>query len=635
MVRQLVRTKTVRVLLLVLLLLATAFGGYRASERSGLRHLHDDASHQLDLLAAAIDSEVTRHAHIPGAVGLNPEVIGLLRAAPGERAAHARAANRYLEQLNAHIDGLAVFVLDLRGTVIASSDWIYSDNVIGADFSYRPFFRAAAAGTPYRQYAHDSVRNEPGYFFAHPIRDEQQDWKVIGVAVVKSGIAGLERRWLKQDAPALIADGNGVVLVSSPPAWKYSTLKPLSGETMAEIRREQLDGQAFGATSLDIDVDAASDGSLVTFSGASALPPDLAHGSREFLALSRPLPETGWRLLVFSNLRPVRTQALTHAALAAAATASLLFCVLYLKQRRRVLKTRLEAQSLLELANQALERKVAERTADLSEVVDRLEAEVGERKRAEQTLRSAQDELVQAAKLAVLGQLATGITHELTQPLGALRTLSGNAAEFLRRGKAEVAQANLEIIGKLVDQMGGIIEPLKTFARKAPARSEPVDVGQVVLSALFLLDQRLRRDRVVVDNRCQVGAAIARCDQNRLQQVLVNLISNAADAMRDTPQRVLEIDAGILPDGRVSIRVSDSGPGFSEAERQRLFEPFFTTKPAGEGLGLGLAISQDIVREFGGELRAELRADLRAESTGAVFIIDLPAGNGEKNEQVA
>ncbi|MFZ2853821.1 MAG: ATP-binding protein [Rhodocyclaceae bacterium] len=630
---------------MLLLLLATAFGGYRASERSGLRHLRDDSRHQLDLLAAAIDSEVTRHAHIPGALGLNPEVIALLRLPLAERSASGRqeraaadkpgseqrVANRYLEQLNAHIDGLAVFVLDLRGIVVASSDSIYSDNVLGADFSYRPFFRAAAGGTPYRQYALDAVRNEPGYFFAHPIRDERQDWKVIGVAVVKSSIAGLERRWLSQDAPALIADGNGVVLVSSPPEWKYRTLKPLSGEVIADIRREQFDGQTlFGASSLDIDVDAAGDGSLVSFAGTNALPRDLAHGNRDFLALSRHLPETAWRLVVFSNLRPVRAQAFTHAALATAATACLLLGVLYVKQRRRVLKTRREAQALLEQANQALERNVAERTADLSEAVSRLEAEVFDRKRAEQTLRSAQDELVQAAKLAVLGQLATGITHELTQPLGALRTLSGNAAEFLRRGKVDIAQSNLEIIGKLVDQMGGIIGPLKTFARKAPARSEPVDVGEVVLSALFLLDQRLRSERVEVRNACAVGAVIACCDQNRLQQVLVNLLSNAADAMRESSSRVLEIDAAILPDGRVSIRVADSGPGFSEEERQRLFEPFFTTKPAGEGLGLGLAISQDIVREFGGELRAELRAELRGKSAGAVFVIDLPGSHEGK-----
>ena len=408
--RRVFQRRTLRILLVLSLILATAFGGYRASERSGLRHLRDDSRHQLDLLAAAIDSEVTRHAHIPGAVGLSPEVRSLLRAAPAEREGQQRPANRYLEQINAHIDGLAVFVLDMRGIVVALSDWIYSDNVLGADFSYRPFFRAAAIGTPYRQYAHDSVRNEAGYFFAHPIRDEQQDWRVIGVAVVKSGIAGLERRWLNQEAPALIADGNGVVLLSSPPEWKYRTLKPLSGETMADIRREQFDGRAlFGASSLDIDVESASEGALVSFAGANALPPGVANGNRDYLALSRHLPETAWRLLVFSNLRPVRAQALTHAALAAAATASLLLGVLYFKQRRRVLRTRREAQALLEQANQALERKVAERTADLSEAVSRLEAEVGERKRAEQTLRAAQDELVQAAKLAVLGQLATGI----------------------------------------------------------------------------------------------------------------------------------------------------------------------------------------------------------------------------------
>jgi two-component system C4-dicarboxylate transport sensor histidine kinase DctB len=263
---------------------------------------------------------------------------------------------------------------------------------------------------------------------------------------------------------------------------------------------------------------------------------------------------------------------------------------------------------------------VARRTQALTETNLRLQKEVVERQHAEATLRAAQDELVQAAKLAVLGQLATGITHELNQPLGAIRTLAGNALEFLRRGKSESTEKNLTIITRLADQMGAIITPLKTFARKSPAVPVRVDLGRAVGNARFLLEQKLQHSAVSVQNDCSPGRSFALCDQNRLEQVLVNLIGNAADAMRDQPRRSLSIAAAPDGDGAVLLTVADTGPGLPDEIRERLFEPFFTTKPAGEGLGLGLAISRDIVRDFGGDLEAG-----NTPEGGARFRLRLPA----------
>ena len=274
---------------------------------------------------------------------------------------------------------------------------------------------------------------------------------------------------------------------------------------------------------------------------------------------------------------------------------------------------------MLEKANQELERNVAARTVDLSEAVNRLEREVAERQRAEQTLRAAQDELVQAAKLAVLGQMATGITHELSQPLGAIRTLSANAVEFMRRGDAVTAEKNLGIVGQLAEQLGGIIGPLKTFARKSPAVPAAVDVAQAVDAALFLFEQRLRKQSVAVDRQFGANSWIAWCDGNRLQQVLVNLIGNAIDAMADEPVRRLTFSAERASSGQVALAVSDTGAGFTEAALEHLFEPFFTTKQPGEGLGLGLTISRDILRDFGGDLLAG-----PAPGGGARFVILLP-----------
>ena len=603
----------------LLLLLAVGLLTYRASERAGLSQMRAEASHQLDILAAAIDSEVTRHASIPSAVELNPDVLALLRA-PAERQDTLQpAANRFLQQLNDHLGGPAIFVLDTHGQVMASSDWIFSDNLLGSDVSYMPFFRSAVSGTPARHYAVDKVRHEPGYFFALPIRDEQQEWKVIGVAVVKSSLREIERRWLGQEAPALIVDSNGIVLLASPPEWRYATLQTQSRVALEQVSREQFAGQTVGAVSLDIALDGADEGVVVRLPKHLRDDMNPLPGARPYLALSRNLPGTAWRIVVFSDLRPVAVQAATHAALATAAIGCLLLGLLYLNQRRRLARGREEARAMLEKANQELERNVAARTADLSEAVKRLKSEVAERQRAEQTLRAAQDELVQAAKLAVLGQMATGITHELSQPLGAIRTLSANAVEFMHRGDLATAEKNLGIVGQLSEQMGGIITPLKTFARKSPAVPAAVDVAQAVDSALFLFEQRLRKQSVAVDRQIGANSWIAWCDRNRLQQVLVNLIGNAIDAMAGEPERRLTFSAERASSGQVALAVSDTGAGFTEAALEHLFEPFFTTKQPGEGLGLGLTISRDILRDFGGDLLAG-----PAPGGGARFVILLP-----------
>lgn len=603
----------------MLLLLGVALLTYRASESYGLRQMRLEASHQLDILASAIDSEVTRHASIPSAVELNPDVLALLRA-PAERQDILQpAANRFLQQLNDHLGGPAIFVLDTQGQVLASSDWIFSDNLLASDVSYMPFFSSAVKGTPARHYAIDKVRHEPGYFFALPIRDAQQEWKVVGVAVVKSSLREIERRWLGQEAPALIIDSNGIVLLASPPEWRYATLQTQAREDLERISSQQFAGQAVGRLSLDIALDGADEGIVVRLPKHLRSDMNPTPGARTYLALSRHLPAAAWRIVVFSDLRPVALQAATHAALATAAMGCLLLGLLYLNQRRRLARGREEARAMLEKVNHELERKVEARTVDLSEAVTRLESEVAERQRAEQTLRAAQDELVQAAKLAVLGQMATGITHELSQPLGAIRTLSANAVEFMRRGDAATAEKNLGIVGQLAEQMGGIITPLKTFARKSPAVPAAVDVAQAVDSALFLFEQRLRKQSVAVDRQIRPNSWVAWCDANRLQQVLVNLIGNAIDAMAGRPERRLSFAVEAAGAGRLALSVSDTGCGFSPRALEHLFEPFFTTKQPGEGLGLGLTISRDILRDFGGDLLAE-----PAPGGGARFIVLLP-----------
>lgn len=600
-----------------------ALPAYQYSAQRGMREARSQADHRLDLLASAVDSIIMRLEHIPATVDLNPDVVGLLKATASESGPLAARVNAYLAALNREVGALAVYVLDGSGTVVASSNAGGPDSIVGQNFSYRTYFRWALGGLVGRQFAEGGGgRVEPGYFVARPIRDAGD---IVGVAAVKIGLGELNDALVKLDAPALIADHNGVVIMSPVERWRYSALMPLSEAARAEAAEtRRYGGREIILFPARIDVRALPEAATVSLPGATAPPSGPAS---EHMVLVRALPRTGWWLVQFSDLQPVREQAREHALLGVTASGLLLMLAVFLVQRRRILRQRLENQAMLERANAELEHTVALRTQDLSAANDRLRKEMAEREQAERTLREAQDELVQAAKLAVLGQLATGITHELTQPLGAIRTLAGNAAEFIRRGATDKADRNLEIVNRLADQMGAMVAQLKTFARKSPARPADVRLAAAVRNALLLVEHKLQKGAVEVSVSVPDTARV-HCDPIRLEQILVNLCANAADAMAGRPDSRLTIAVEGDAHWPRALTVTDNGPGLPEAVRERLFEPFFTTKPPGDGLGLGLAISRDIAREFGGELSAA-----NAPTGGAGFRIDLPdAPAGECTE---
>lgn len=626
------------VLLALLTVLAAGWSGFVLSERHGLALLRDDADHRLDLFASAAQGAIRRLEHIPATIQLNREVQALLLEP--HHALRVSAANSYLRRLNAHLGSLAVFVLDERGIVVAtSSDQTGDDSQLGEDLSFRPYFQEALSGQVGRHFAIGARTHQPGYFVSHPIRDGA---RVVGVATIKISLEPIEQMWEMLGAPALLADTNRVVILSSRPEWRYTTLSDPTLEQRVEMQITRLyDEQPLPRFPVPLRlVDAeggeGGEGDVDSEEVDGVLPPGLLpaeDGQRpartSALVLGRTLDGMDWRLMIFPDLRVVRNQAVLHSMLSAVAVGFVLLLTLFLNQRRRSMREKLEAKQLLERANAELEHKVARRTRALTDTNARLRREIAEREQAERTLREAHDELVHAGKMAALGQLATGITHELAQPLGAIRTLAGNAVEFQRRGDQKAVSGNLGIITRLADQMGQIIQPLKGFARKSAAVPAATDVAHAVANALFLYDQRLRREGVEVRNLCVPGEVVAWCDPNRLEQVLINLIGNAADAMKDSPVRRLLISAGpdaAARDGEPPLRldVVDSGPGVPESVRARLFEPFFTTKEAGVGLGLGLAISRDIVREFHGELEAS-----NCSEGGACFTLRLPLPPGE------
>ncbi len=580
---------------------------YTASLRQGTEVLRRESNHQLELFAAAAEGVIKRQESIPATLQLSPEVLALLREP--QSPARIEAAALYLRRLNAHLGSLELFVQNQQGQVLASSE----PGLRGEDLSFRPYFLEALAGRVGRHFAIGTRDGRPGYYVSHPIHDGA---RVVGVAAIKIKLDPINEAWATLGSPALLADSNQVVILSSEPAWRYTSLAELSVDQRVDLQLSRLyAAQPLPRFPLQVDLRVDEDsqvieGVLPNGLGAAASAPRLA--SRAMLVMGRTLNGMDWRLMMFSDLRPVRQQASTHGLLASLGLGVVLLSALILLQRRRILRQKLEAHA-------ELEDQVARRTQALSEANAQLAQEVTERQQAEATLRRAQDELVHAGKMAALGQLATGITHELAQPLGAIRTLAGNALEFMRREDLRSVQGNLEILTRLADQMGQIIQPLKGFARKSQARPQRCDVGQALGNALFLHDQRIRQQQVSLERELEPGQVFAFFDPNRLEQVLLNLIGNALDAVQGQEDRVIQVQA-MQGGGQVLLLVRDSGPGLGDEALRRLFEPFFTTKEQGVGLGLGLAISRDIAREGGGELEAR-----NHPQGGAEFILHLPA----------
>ncbi|MBD9511221.1 sensor histidine kinase [Ensifer sp. ENS10] len=577
---------------LVAIALAAGIAGFRVSENLGLAELQRTGTQRLEVYATSLNRQIDKYAYFPATLGLERDVIDLVaRGKP-----LTDTVNRYLEQLNHRAGTLSIYLLDRQGHVVATSNWNRPDSFIGEDLSYRSYFTDGMRGRPGRLFGIGITRGEPGYYLSSPLL---ANGEVVGVAVVKVSLEQLEQSWATVEVPVIVTDQNGVVILASVSSWKFTTLRPLPDQERRRLERS-LQYNARPLPSLGLTREEAFDENAVLV--RLALPSDVDGGSKlsgNFLAQTAPMGDTGWSLTVLSPAGEVRAIAWTRAALAAIASAFVGILLVLLDQRRRHLRDRLRAREALQRAHDELERKVEERT---------------------RTLRAAQDELVHAAKLATIGQISAGLAHELNQPLAALRTLSGNAVKFLRRGDIATAESNLDRIGSIVDGMGTLTNQLKSFARKSSGMPGPVDVRRAVDNALFLLDQRLRRANVTITT--EIGAEMtALCDANRLEQVMVNLIANALDAIEGIAAPMLRI-RGRREATRVIVEVHDNGPGLPEDVREHLFEPFFTTKESNRGLGLGLAISLEIVHHFSGTLSGANHPE-----GGAVFTVALPAAD--------
>ncbi|WP_438395192.1 sensor histidine kinase [Caballeronia sp. DA-9] len=585
--------------LLVFLVLLAALCGVCALTWSiawqrGLDDLRQNAATRVDRTTAELKSTLDRYEYLPYLLSRHPFVQEVL-ADPNPR--YAARADRYLEDLNTHARATATYIIQANGRCVAASNWNGPDSFVGAEYLFRPYFVDALNGGTGRFFGLGTISREPGYFISQPVFREGPSAgaarEIIGVAVVK-----LNLEWLQgADAtePLLVTDDHGVIFLSSVPEWKYHTLRPLPKDVEASVYSARQYAQ-HPVTPLPMTIVRTLEG------GAQIVRVGGGRDAPSYLATQRALGEPDWHLMTMVSLAPAVDAARSATIVTALLYISLCSVAFYWRMRRARVREMIRSRALLQTAYAELNERVAERTADLSQANALLTKEVSERTRAEQDLRAAHDELIQASKLAALGQMAAGITHELNQPLAALRSFSDNTRVFIERGDHVAANENLEAIAALTERMGKITNQLKLFVAKARPKNARTDVRRALRNVLAMLQPRLKHVKVALSADGQPPLHV-RCEDLRLEQILINLIGNALDAVQSCDVPRIEIEL-LTHETTVEIVVRDNGPGIAADILPRLFEPFFTTKEMGHGLGLGLAISSAIARDYGGTLVA-------------------------------
>lgn len=575
--------------------------------QQALEDLEVSGQRQLNIYVTHLKSQLEKFEFLPELLSTNARLVELLKR-PGDRE-RIDALNRYLETINTIASASDTYLMDRDGLTIAASNWQSEKPFVGRNFSYRPYFQQAMQGRLGRYFALGTTSGRRGYYFAYPVRTGEE---ILGAVVIKVDLTLLEQQWRGRQEEVVVTDPEGVIFITTRPDWRYRSFYPLSPSDKQRIDASR---RYSGARVEPLEIlqreTIDENKTLVSLDTLQGL--DRRVGDTRYLVQQTVMPEAGWRVLLLTPLRQIQQRVGWSMTIATFAFAALVLTGLVLQQRhrRRRERVRYEAQANQSLreARDRLEQRVEERTVNLRQ-------EMVERRRMEQALSRTRDELIQAAKLAMLGQMSASISHEINQPLAAIRSYSDNARQFLRQNRCEDAAWNLDQIAELIGSMTQISSQLKLFARKTDGQRTPVSLRNAIESSKRVLMPQLRRTGTEVrapslDRDLEVMA-----DPVRLEQVLVNLIANAMNAMEEQTERWVDIVVKTGID-RLRLTIRDNGPGISEEHLKHIFDPFFTTKET--GLGLGLSISQHIVESMGGTLTA--RNDERG---GALFTLELP-----------
>ncbi|MEM8580881.1 MAG: ATP-binding protein [Pseudomonadota bacterium] len=553
------------------------------------------------LATEGLNGALRQYAPLPALVA-ERENLRTLLADPGNTALQAEI-NEELRQTAFRLKASDIYLMDITGLTLAASNYLKDAPFIGRSFSFRPYFTQALDGGLGRYFALGTTSGERGYFYAAPVEDGT---RIVGVVAVKFTVDGFEETWRTGPYTVLVSDLLGVVFMSNREDWHFRALAPLSDrdrQQIASSRQYPLNR----VRPLPNTLEPLGEGLTQRIFEEN--------GTREnFVSATTRLSDAGWDVTILVPTGPARNRALATLASGLLIFMALgLMAVVYLQRRARLMD-RIAAQAS---AQEMLETRVAQRTADLNQANAQLRAEIDERRATEAQLKQTQTELVQAGKLAALGQMSAALSHEFNQPLAAVKAYADNAKTLLERARTEDATENISRISQMTDRMAAISRHLRNFARRPQEDVLPTPLLRVIEDALAVMEVRLTNCSAKVAFTPPETEVWVAGGHVRLQQVIVNLLNNALDAMEGLPEPTVDLQL-LISGSTCQLIVRDHGSGLPEDARRQIFDPFYTTKGPGKGLGLGLSISYNIVRDFGGSISAE-----NHEEGGAVFTLTL------------
>lgn len=549
-------------LLPVLAAIIAALLGWLLAERWASASLREGLDRSLLLTSRAVTAEIDRFRALPVVAGEDARVRAALTD-PGA----LDAANRYLETVAGHAGAAELFLIDAAGRTIAASNWNRPGSFVGQDYGFRPYFRQAMETGRGQFYAIGVTTGVPGYFLSTRVSAGD----VAGVLVVKLDLRPLQDTWRTAGAQMALADADGVIFLSGREDWLYRPLSPLAPDTLQRLQ----DTRAYDGVDLPRVAPLLARFPL----GADAT-------GAGWIGRLASVEGTGWRLIAARPSADVTGVAMGWALLAALLALAAAAGAKAWDQRRQIVALRLSQ-------SERLETMVASRTADLAR-------EVEARRQAEAELRAAQEHLIHAEKMAALGRMSTAIVHEVSQPLAAMEATLAAAELSLPAGDDRTAP-RLATARGLIRRMQRTIKHLKSFGRREAGELTLVDLRRVADAALELVTPRARAVGVLPVLHLPDTAVPVMAGQVRMEQVVVNLLLNALDAVEGRAGAAIRLDLGATR-GQARLTVTDTGPGIAADILPRVTEPFFSTRTQGEGLGLGLAISKAILSEFGGDL---------------------------------
>ncbi len=556
--------RVVVVVLLLVALVSTWFVNSFLSE-SFTDSTRNRAELRLVLYSGNIQSELQRNSVVPLLLARDPELIFALQEG------NFTATSQRLIDLQSEIGAASIELLDNSGRVMAATD----RNQLGKNRSGEASFVEARRSSDTSFLVQELDSGGFGFSFSRSIR---LGGEVLGVVTVGADLSKFERSWAGfADAVALL-DSSGRIILATEPRWRGRTLE----DALAARDAPSAIARALRATA----------------DWAQPQPDTFVRGEAVLRSEVR-VPFRGWRLVSFTRYDSVRESVNAAIALMLTGFALLLALVFYILSRRAWSQSAVFQQE----------------SEELRALNARLQREIAARLRVQKDLAVAEQTLAQSAKLASLGEMSASVSHELNQPLAAMKTYLAGARLLLKGKRSEEAMASFQRIDDLIDRMGSITRTLKSFARKGGEAFEPIDLRTCVADALTMMEPMLRDSRVLVVRTLPPEPVMILGDRVRIEQVILNLVRNAVDATRgvNTPQIDIIISQG---DG-VKLTVRDNGHGIENIDT--LFEPFYTTKPAGKGVGLGLPISSGIVTDHGGRLTA-----FNPPEGGAVFEAEFP-----------